>query len=147
MKIYLDSSWWISLKIKGDRNHEKAVKILEKFQPKADFLWTVLHQMEVYNSLRQLEYQKVIASREAQRLIEALEDEILEGFWLRQDFEWGKVIEIYEKNSFLHGVKHRVRAMDLMHISAAISMCAEGFVSYDEDQVKAAKRIGLEILT
>lgn len=142
MNFYADTSWWIGYKCRGDSHHRTATSFFEAW-PDARVLWTPWHRIEVFNTFRQAEFGGFLARGEAQATIRLLEQEIRIGYWPHVEFDWTEAVRTACELSIEHGLRRRVRGMDLFHVAVALEIAADAFLSFDDAQNSLAKAAGL----
>lgn len=109
-------------------------------------LWTPWQRVEVFNCFRQAERVGLIEGGDAQRVIRLIEQEVRLGYWPHAEFSWTDAVRTACHLSETLGPEMPIRAMDLFHVAVAIEIAAEGFVSFDEDQVGLAKAAGMRTI-
>ena len=104
--------------------------------------------MEVFNSLRQFARgdQPALREADARRIIHRLELDVRQGCFLHLEKDWRDVLRAASDISARHGFSVPCRAADLLHVAYARELSADLFISFDDDQVKLAKAVGLKAL-
>ena len=69
-----------------------------------------------------------------------------QGCFLHLEKDWHDVLRAASDISARHGCSVPCRAADLLHIAYARELSADLFISFDDDQVKLAKAVGLKAL-
>ena len=104
--------------------------------------------MEVPNSLRQFarDDQPALREADARRIIHRLELDVRQGWFLHMEKDWRDVLRAASDISARHAFSVPCRAADLLHVAYARELSADLFISFDDDQVKLAKAVGLKAL-
>lgn len=145
MNIYADTSWWLAYKRREDAHHDAAIALFDRV-PDARILWTQWHRVEVFNSLRQAEYRKVVPAGAAREVIRALEQEIRIGYWTHVEFNWTDAVRVACELSAEHSLRREVRSMDLFHVAVATEVAADAFLSFDHAQNAFARAAGFQLI-
>jgi predicted nucleic acid-binding protein len=145
VRLYADTSWWLSYKCRGDVQHPAAITLFDR-DPEAEILWTPWHRVEVFNSLCQAERAGLLAKGESRRTIRLLEQEIRIGYWPHVEFDWTDAVRTAGELRAEHSLKMIVRSMDLFHVAIAIEVGADAFLSFDDDQNALAGAAGLTLI-
>ncbi len=146
MTVFADSSWWVPFKCRRDLRHAKALGLFDQLLD-FDLIWTPWHRVEVFNTIRQITRFEPgnLSVAEARQTIRLLEHEVRLGYYLHYEFDWRDAVRSANEISADIGFTQRVRSMDLFHVAVALEADADVFVSFDEDQLKAAEAAGLRI--
>ena len=144
MRIYADTSWWLAYKCRRDTHHAAAIILFDR-EPEAQILWTPWQRVEVFNTFRQAERAGLIAGGESRQLIRLLEQEVRLGYWPHVEFDWTGAVRTASELAAEHSLQMVVRGMDLFHVSIAIEVAADAFLSFDDEQNALAKAAGLPL--
>lgn len=139
--IYIDTSLLVSLYCL-DANSAKAASILQR--AKGPFLLTTLCELEAVNALGLREFRKEISSQQAEISLRDFEKDLrAEVFQLRAlpESAFSRARELSRRTT----PKLGTRTADLLHVAAALELGADGFLSFDIQQRKAAHIVGLKI--
>jgi predicted nucleic acid-binding protein len=142
---YADTSWWVASKFLEDKFFHAARSIFDH-SPTVEILWTPWQRVEVFNALHQLERVQQYAIGESQKAIRMLEKEVALGYWQHREFSWTNAIRTAVTLSAKHGTKLPVRGMDLFHVAIALTLKAEAFLTFDDEQRALAKASGLKVI-
>ena len=144
--IYADSSFLVAFKVRHDTFHQVALKFYEARQDEI-WLWSPWHQVEVFNTVRQLtqhpETKRRLTSAEAKALAHYLERDIRLGYFTHMEADWRDVLRAANEISIAHGFDYACRSADLLHVAYAKELSAQLFVSFDRDQLALARAVGL----
>jgi hypothetical protein len=127
-------------------HHVMATTLFDR-DPHAQVLWTPWHRVEVFNCFRQAERAGLVSSGESRHLIRMLEQEVRLGYWPHIEFDWTDAIRTACEIGAEHALTMSVRAMDLFHVSIALVVAADAFLSFDDDQNALAKAVGLPLFS
>jgi predicted nucleic acid-binding protein len=133
VRLYADTSWWLAYKCRRDIHHQEAISLFDR-ERNALVCWTPWQRVEVFNTFRQAERGGLIDKGEARQLIRLLEQEVRLGYWPHTEFDWTDAIRTASELAAEHSLKMIVRGMDLFHVSIAIEIGVDGFLSFDQEQ-------------
>lgn len=145
MRVYADTSWWLSYKCRLDSNHETAIDLFDRGE-ELDVLWTPWQRVEVFNAFSQAERGGLLAKGESRQIIRLLEQEVRLGYWPHVEFDWTDAVRTAGELRAEHSLNMLVRGMDLFHVAVAIEVAAEAIISFDGDQIGLASAAGLRVL-
>ena len=145
MRVYADTSWWLAYKYRRDTHHATAITLFDR-EPEAQVLWTPWQRVEVFNTFRQAERAGLIGQGDSRQLIRLLEQEVRLGYWPHVEFDWTGAVRTASELSAEHSLKMVIRGMDLFHVSIAIEVAADAFLSFDEEQNTLAEAAGLPLV-
>ncbi len=145
MRLYADTSWWLSYKCKRDTHHLTALSLFDS-EPGAEVLWTPWQRVEVLNALCQAERAGLLAKGESRQAIRLLEQEVRIGYWPHVEFDWTDAVRTAGELRAEHSLKMVVRAMDLFHVAIALEVAADALLSFDAEQAALAEATGLSVL-
>jgi len=104
-----------------------------------------LNRLEFDNALRLLRFRRLVAPRFVANASNALHKDALAGLLHTADLAWPQVFEKASQISERHTAKGGHRAMDILHVAAALMHSVEHFYSFDERQRQLAKQEGLKL--
>jgi len=145
MRLYADTSWWLAYKCRRDIHHPAAVTLFDR-DPSAEVVWTPWQRVEVFNTFWQAERTGLIDPGESGQLIRRLEQEVRLGYWPHAEFKWTDAIRTANELAAKHSRNMIVRGMDLFHVSIAIELGVDGFLSFDAEQNALAEVGGLPLI-
>lgn len=146
MICYADTSWWLACKCTDDIHHHQAIRLFAH-APEARVVWTPWQRVEVFNAFRQSERSGIIGHGKARELVRLIEQEVRLGYWPHMEFDWRDAVRTACELSAEYSQSMLIRGMDLFHVSIAMEVCADAFISFDHDQIALAKAAGLRIVT
>ena len=145
MRLYADTSWWLAYKCRRDTHHAAAITLFDR-EAEAQVLWTPWQRVEVFNTFRQAERAGAISQGESRQLIRLLEQEVRLGYWPHVEFDWTAAVRTAGELAAEHSLKMVVRGMDLFHVSIALEVAADAFLTFDDEQSALAEAAGLPLV-
>jgi len=136
-----DTSFLFSL-YGHDIHTAEALDLLEKSgQP---LLLSPLNEFELGNALRFAEWRGLLPAGDAARRIEALADDHTAGRWRRSEIPLTEIVSEAGRLSHSHTVAGGHRSSDILHVAHARLVAPKRFVSFDANQLRLAKAVGLK---
>lgn len=132
IKIYVD-----------EEASDRVAGLVEKC-PQVPF--TELVELEIRNALRALHGRKGLSSKGLEERLRWIDSDIEDARLLRVVPEPGPIHDIAEDLSSKHTSKLLCRALDILHVGAAIHLGCATFVTGDARQCKLAKAAGLKAI-
>ncbi len=115
-------------------------------QERSPFLaFTPLHRVELRNSLRVAEVQGIITAEERREAFKEIDQDLRDGFLVHTAIAWSDSCRRADELSEKHSVQNGQRAIDLLHVAAALESGAKLFLSFDQRQRGLAKAAGLQV--
>ena len=143
MSSYADTSFLVSL-YGRDVNSLAAIALLEKHRP--IFLITPLGEAEFTSVVFAITARpRGWTVSRAQTLEENFLHDIQTGVWQWEDFApetWARARELARRHAPALGC----RALDALHVASALTLAADDFYTFDHDQAKLARAVGLRVL-
>jgi predicted nucleic acid-binding protein len=139
---YPDSSFLVSF-YREDNNHAIARAYMQKWAPSLAFL--PLHRVELRNALRVAEAQGLFTATDRREAFKEIEQDVREGFLVHIAIPWSDVCRRADELSEKHSARNGQRAIDLLHVVAALESSAKLFLSFDQRQRGLAKAAGLQV--
>ena len=143
MSSYADTSFLVSL-YGRDVNSLAAISLLKEHRP--IFLVTPFGETEFTSVVF------AIAARpggwtvsRAQTIEENFAHDLQTGVWHWEDFPpetWARARELSRRHAPALGC----RALDALHVASALILAADDFYTFDHDQAKLARAVGLRVL-
>jgi hypothetical protein len=104
-----------------------------------------LGELELHNAFQFAVFRGEIDATSALRKKQLFAEDLAKGIFFIQPVPaaelYSKAIELAERHSAILGI----RSLELMHVSAALILKADLFLSFDERQREAAEKEGLKI--
>ena len=105
-----------------------------------------LHEIEIRNALRLKRFRNEIDAGQLVASLGMIAADFVDRKLIRREVNWRPVYDAAERLSAASAATVGVRAIDLLHVAAALSQQADGLVSLDRRQCTAARRAGLEVI-
>ncbi len=144
MTNYVDSSFLFSL-FSDDKHSAKASRWMSR-NGRWPLLVTRLAVFEFENSLRTAVIAHTITAGERLEAIQRFRRAQHEGFFLRRDIPVSQWFPQAHRVSEFSAVSRGFGALDVLHVSAALYLRADGFLSFDEPQKFLARSEGFTVL-
>ena len=142
MVRYLDTSALVALYFPEEKTDLLVAHLRRRPSPLA-FTW--LHEMEFTNGLQLKLFRKEATAAAIAATLHSLQTDVETGVLHRSQPSWASVFSTALRLSAEHSRTLGTRTLDLLHVSAALTMQATEFVTGDERQAKAASREGLKV--
>lgn len=142
MDTFFDSGALIKIYLDEDASNRVA-RLVERC-PQLPF--TKLVELEIRNALRALHGRKGLSLKGLEERLSWIDSDIEDGRLLRVVLEPGPVHDIAENLSAKHTGKLLCRALDILHVGAAMHLGCATFVTGDARQFKLAKAAGLKAI-
>ena len=143
MNSYADTSFLVSL-YGRDVNSRSALALLKEHQPV--FLVTPFGETEFTSVVFAVTARpRGWTLREARAIEENFAHDLQTGVWQWEDFPaeiWARARELARR----HGPALGCRALDALHVASALTLAADDFYTFDRDQAKLARAVGLRVL-
>ncbi len=138
--IYADTSFLFSL-VLHDANTAAAVAYLRS-HPTA-LVFTPWQRCELRNAIRLSVWRGNCDAMHAKRAFEKITADLTVGNLVESTLIWPDVLTIADELGEAHTTALGVRTLDLLHVSAAVSLGAKKFLTCDARQLALAKATGL----
>ncbi len=142
MVAYADTSFFASLYLR-DTHLTAARGYLTTHRVPLSF--TGLHRFELRNAIRLAVFRKMVTAATAQNALAEIDRDVLAGNLAETPLSWTEVFHTAEKVGENHTARLGVRALDLLHVAAALSLGAKTFLTFDERQLALAQAAGLRV--
>jgi len=106
---------------------------------------TMLQRYELANAVRFAAFRKVLAERDAARILLAVEADVQAGFLVLAACDLESIMQEAQRLSAVHTIGGGHRSFDLLHVAAAVVLKADEFLTFDANQRKLAKAVGLAV--
>ena len=139
MRIYADSSFFVSLYITDQHSHIARTAV--KSHPW--FLLTPLHRAEWANAVARHVFLNLLTDSQARQIHTTFDRDCARGLWLQTDMPvtaFETCIEI----SRVYTQRLGTRTLDTLHVACALELGAERFFTFDDRQKKLARAAGLK---
>jgi len=141
--VYLDTSFVVSL-YSIDANSSEASRILRNLQSSAQILLSTFSVLEVVNALQLRVFRKQDSSAEARLAVQAFESDLQTGrFQIRllPELIFQRASELSLRTTAQLGT----RTSDLLHVTCALELGADGLYTFDKQQKKLAESVKLKV--
>ena len=143
MSAYADTSFLYSLYV---QQVHSAVATAYMASKKAEPLTiTTLSHFELCNAIRLSVYRKLLDRQMAAADLKLIEKDIDAGVLVLNPCDWPAVHAKAEEISSARTTSVGHRAMDLLHVAAAITLGVSDFLTFDRNQSKLASFCGLGV--
>jgi len=142
MVAYADTSFLFSLYVQ-DANTARAAQLGANLQ--GALIVTLLQRFELRNALRLSVFRGDISDDECRRLLDLIEADAKTGALVETPVSWAEVYTEAEALSAAHTGKLGTRAMDVLHVAAAVALGAKVFLSFDARQSTLAAKAGMTV--
>jgi len=143
LNSYADTSFLVSL-YGRDVNSRSAISLLQEHQPV--FLVTPFGEMEFTSVIFAITARpRGWTPAEARAIEENFTHDLQTGVWQWEDFPseiWVRARELAGRHAPTLGC----RALDAIHVASALTLAADDFYTFDRDQAKLARAVGLRVL-
>ena len=106
---------------------------------------TDLQELEVKNAMRLKHARGEISDIELQAAIRDFDADLRAGKFQHTPLTWAHVYRQAQNLSAAHTVATFCRTLDILHVAAALVLCAHDFVTFDARQADLAGRAGLAV--
>lgn len=141
MKIYADTSFLISL-YSPDANSGIAARTVRLSA--GERYVTVFGELEVANALELRIFRKEVSESQAQASWNDFEEDLRNGIFLLRPLS-DQVFERAQRLSRQTTARLGTRTADLLHVAAALEFDADYLYTFDQQQRKLARAVGLKL--
>jgi len=125
-----------------DAHTLKALALLKK--TKAPLLLSSLNEFELGNALRFAAWRSMLPEASIAARLEALEEDRNAGRLRMSELPLSDVVQEANRLSQSYTIKSGHRSFDILHVAHARLIGPKAFLSFDANQLKLAKAVGLE---
>jgi predicted nucleic acid-binding protein len=128
--------------------HDEHTREAVRWWSKANVILTAsrLVLFEAENSMRTLHLEGECTPAESRWAVEKMKRAIAEGLIEVRESRVKRLYPAAVRLSVHYSEQKRFGAMDILHVAAALDLCAKQFVSFDERQGELAKAEGLDVV-
>lgn len=141
MKIYADTSFLLAL-YSLDANSAPAAQTMRAST--GEIYITVLGELEVVNAMWVRIFRKELSGPQARSSLRDFENDMRDGILLLRPLP-EQVFERAAQLSRQTSARLGTRTADLLHVAAALELAAEYLYSFDQQQRKLARDVGLKV--
>jgi predicted nucleic acid-binding protein len=138
---YADTSFLVSL-YGSDPNAAKAVHEFQHFQP--TFLITPFNELEFVTAFEAIAFRGIATPSEVDATIRTFQADLASGVLRRHSAPanaFGEATSLSSRYTRTMGC----RTLDILHVGMALALGVEVFFTFDKDQAKLARRVGLPV--
>jgi len=135
-----DTSFLFSLYRRDVHSEEARTRLVAAAQP---LLLSLLNEFELANALRLAEYRGLLPAGGALQRLEALAEDHTAGRWRHSDIPLEEIVAEAARLSAAHTLGGGHRAFDILHVAHARLAKPRQFLSFDANQLRLAKTVGL----
>ncbi len=143
MNAYADSSFLVKLYLREPETPAALAAVTAAGKPIA---FNELNRLELSNALRRCAASRKVSKGQALRAFQTLRRDLRSGFYSRPPVSWEAIHRRALRLSRKHASVLHVRALDLLHVAAALEIGATEFLSFDDRQRRRALAEGLNVL-
>jgi predicted nucleic acid-binding protein len=135
-----DTSFLFSLYRKDGHTAEANARLEKAAQPP---LLSPLNEFELINAFRLAEYRGLLSAGEAALRLDGFAEDHAAGRWRQSDIPLTEIVAEAGRISTAHTVAGGHRAFDILHVAHARLVKPRLFLSFDANQLRLAKALGL----
>jgi len=135
-----DTSFLFSLYHRDTHTDEANERLEAAARP---LLLSPLNEFELANAFRLAEFRGLLPAGETDRRLEALAEDHAAGRWRYSDIPLKDILAEAARFSAAHTPTGGHRAFDILHVAHARLVGARMFLSFDANQLRLAKAVGL----
>lgn len=135
-----DTSFLFSLYGHDAHTGEPLALLAKSGQP---LLLSLLNEFELGNALRFAEWRGLLPVGSAAQHLEALAEDHAAGRWRMSEIPLAEIVAEAGRLSATHTVAGGHRSFDILHVAHARLAAPKRFLSFDANQLRLAKAIGL----
>jgi len=146
VKLYADTSFLVSFYLRGDANYPRACELASTFPASAGLPLTPFGWVEMKNTLARLRHHRRLTKNETAGIVAIIKAD-LDGGFLRsaplRAYEW-----LAAARDLSRDITERTgtRTLDVLHLALAKTEAVTHFVSFNENQRRAALAAGFKVL-
>ncbi len=142
MKAYFDTSVVAKCYL-SEPNSAAALSIRRQFKP--PIFLTHLHRVELAAGLQLKVFRKEISPTTATQVWTDLQADIAHGLWLLPSYDLISIYDRAEKLAERYSAFLGTRALDVLHVAAALELKQNEFVTADGRQARLAEANGFSV--
>jgi hypothetical protein len=142
MIVYADTSFFASLYLR-DTHLAAARSYLAAHRDAVAF--TGLQRYELRNAIRLAVFRRLVTVSAARNALTEIDRDVSAGNLDETPLVWTDVLQAAEQVGEKHTARLGVRALDLLHVAAAVTLGAKAFLTFAGRQHALAKAAGLRV--
>ena len=140
--LYVDTSVIVKLYVKEEHSLDASNWLKENNEA---IPLTIFHELEFNNAINLKEFRAEITTNETRLIMARFAEHESKGVFYRPLISWADSFQYAVDLSRKHTSKTGSRALDILHVAAALSIRADRFLTFDERQSKLASLAGIRI--
>ncbi len=128
----------------AEANSAAAASLIHAESP--PLIFTHFQELEARNSIRLKLFRGEITVVDAASSLDALRTDIRNGVLVRPSYSITSIFHLAEDLSHRFAAITGARALDILHVAAALEIGSKRFVSFDQRQRKVAAKAGLRVV-
>ncbi len=144
MKFYFDTSYLVALYVPND--HTSAALRHRTRSDRQPILFTPLHRLELRTTVRQCVYNGLLKQSAGRQILRNIEEDLEDGTLKHEPLDWIASLQQAEMVAERQAWTKSCRSLDLWHVSSALEIQADIFVTFDKDQFALARAEGLQAI-
>ncbi len=134
-KLYVDTSAIVKLYVNEDHSLEVADWLKRNNEA---IPWSGFHSLEFTNAIHLKEFRREITPDESQHIKARFSEHEERGVYYRPELDWAETFGLAVDLSARYTIETGTRALDILHVAAALTLKADRFLTFDERQSKIA---------
>ena len=144
MVIYPDTSVLVPLYMEEEKSQVVDRYVAGLSSPLA---FTPYHRLELRTALRLRVFREESTDEELRQALRLLDNHLHGQLYRHSPLDWNATLRESERLGATHVADTGVRSGDLFHVSSAVVLEADEFVTLDHRQAELARRAGLKVKT
>jgi predicted nucleic acid-binding protein len=140
--IYIDTSVIVKLYVKEQYSRESSNWLRHRDEA---IPLTPFHEVEFTNAIKLKRFRKEMTGRQVGAVLERFKEHELRGVFYRPQIHWADTLSLAIDLSTEYTEKIGSRSLDVIHVALALSLKADGFLTFDDKQSNLAIRAGLRV--
>jgi predicted nucleic acid-binding protein len=142
--IYPDTSFLVALYVDEDSSQEAREYMHRNSEALA---FTPFHRLELRTALRLRVFRANSSVSELKTAFQHIDEDLFEGILQHTPLVWADALREAERIGEATSTQIGARSGDLLHVASAVVLGALEFVTFDQRQIKLARRAGLKVKT
>jgi predicted nucleic acid-binding protein len=138
--IYCDTSFLLPLYVPEDNWHVKATCYHERHLRNEAFCFNPWHRWELRHNCRQA----LPDESDVEKVFQRVQEDVADGKLRHVAFTWTDIFNRADSLSSIHARKMKAGTVDFWHVAVALEAKLKKFMTFDEEQFKLARAVGLD---
>ena len=143
MRAYVDTSVLGALFL-PEIDSARAAELVQRM--KEPLIFTPLHRLELRNTIRLAVLRRRITAVQATAALHKQESHERAGLFVPVTPMWNVVYARADRLSGDYSAQFGCRTLDILHVAAALTFGVREFFTFDQDQARLARAVGLRVL-